>query len=533
MGQPTHAFDLAKLPGAKLVARFAREGERVATLDGVERPLTPRVGVVAGADGPLALAGIMGGASSEVSDTTRVVALEAAYWEPLVVRRAAKALAMHTEASHRFERGADPEAPPLALARLAHLLEKIGAGTCRPGLVDRVAAPRPRRKTVLRPGRLDQLLGVAVPLATTRRILTGLGFELAGADAELAVTVPSWRGDVAREVDLVEEVARHNGLDKIPATVPPARGVEGLRPHQRRERALRELLVGAGLSEVVSYALVSETGARPVSGGTVALVNPLSEDQAVLRRSVAVPGLLNALGVNLRQGRRDVRLFEIGHVFFPDRPLPVEEKRVAFLLHGALDEADWSEHKRRPADFFDGKGLVEAIGRRLGVALALEREGAPAFLHPGQSAVIVAGMRRLGWLGVLHPETAERLELREACVVAEIGMEALLAEPPASRRFEALPRFPAVTRDLSLIADDTRSAESLEREIRAAAGPALQSVSVVDRYAGSPVPSGKVSLTLTLRYQHEARTLTGDEVQKSVDQVVAALQASGVTIRGE
>jgi len=257
----------------------------------------------------------------------------------------------------------------------------------------------------------------------------------------------------------------------------------------------------------------------------------------VLRRSVAVPGLLNALGVNLRQGRRDVRLFEIGHVFFPDRPLPIEEKRVAFLLHGALDEAEWSDaalgRKRRPADFFDGKGLVEAIGRRLGAPLALEREGAPAFLHPGQSAVIVAGTRRVGWLGVLHPETAERLELRDACVLAEIGMEALLAEAPASRRFEALPRFPAVTRDLSLIAEDTRSAESLEREIRAAAGPALQSVSVVDRYAGSPVPSGKVSLTLTLRYQHEARTLTGDEVQKSVDQVIAALQASGATIRGE
>jgi phenylalanyl-tRNA synthetase beta chain len=540
MGQPTHAFDLAKVPGARLVVRFARAGEKLTTLDGVERTLTPRIGVVAGGEGALALAGIMGGASSEVGEATKAVALEAAYWDPLIIRRGAKALGMHTEASHRFERGSDPEAPSTATARLAHLLQKIGAGTVRRGLIDRVASARPRRKTALRPARLNQLLGTEVPLATTKRILTGLGFELAGADAEMTATVPSWRGDVARDVDLVEEVGRHHGLDRIPTTLPAARSVEGLRPHQVRERALRDLLVGCGLSEVISYAFVSAGGSAPVAGTAVALVNPLSEDQAVMRRSLVVPGLLSALAANLRQGRRDVGVFEIGSVFFPERPLPIEEKRVAMLLHGATRESHWSE-KPRGADFFDAKGLVEAIGRRLGVAPELEREGVPAHLHPGQSASVTVDGKRVGAIGVLHPDVARQWELREAPVVLELALDPLLSIARPAVRFEPLARFPAVTRDLSVLWNEDRPAQSLEREVRAAAGPLLQGVSVVDRYTGHPaqpgkastVPSGKVSLTIALRYQHPTRTLTGEEVQQSVDQVVAALHASGATVRGE
>ena len=531
MGQPTHAFDLGKVAGARLVVRYAKEGEALKTLDGVDRKLTPRTGVVGGAEGPLALAGIMGGASSEVSDATRVVALEAAYWDPLIVRRAAKALAMHTEASHRFERGADPEGPVIATARLAHLLQKIGAGTVRPGLIDRVAAARPPRKTVLRLARLDQLLGIEVPPASTKRILNGLGFGVNG-EKELTVTVPTWRSDVAREVDLVEEVARHHGLHKIPPTLPPARSVEGLRPHQVRERAVRELLVGAGFSEVISYAFLSEAATAPVAGGTLALVNPLSEDQAVLRRSLAVPGLLNVLAVNLRHGRRDVRVFEIGSAFFPEQPLPVEQKRLAFLLHGAVGEPHWSE-KRRAADLYDAKGMVEAIGRRLNVPVTFEREGAPAYLHPGQSATVVSHGKVIGSIGVLHPDQAEKWGLREPAVLAELQLDDLLAATPKAARLEPLPRFPAVTRDLSVECEESRAAASLEKEIRAAGGPHLRSVEVADRYTGEKVARGKMSLTLTLRYQHPERTLTGEEVQQSIDQVVAALRGSGAEIRGE
>jgi phenylalanyl-tRNA synthetase beta chain len=536
MGQPTHAFDLAKVPGGRLSVRYAREGETLKTLDGVDRKLTARTGVVCGAEGPLALAGIMGGASSEVGDSTRVVALEAAYWDPLIVRRAAKALGMHTEASHRFERGADPEGPVIATARLAHLLLKIGAGSVRPGLIDRMAAARPPRHAVLRPARLDQLLGIEVPPAATKRILTGLGFGVAG-DHELSVTVPTWRSDVSREVDVVEEVARHHGLHKIPPTLPPARSVEGLRPHQIRERALRELLVGAGLSEVISYAFISEASTAAVSGGTMALVNPLSEDQAVLRRSLAVPGLLNVLAVNLRHGRRGVRVFEIGSAFFPEQPLPVEPKRLAFLLHGAAGDSHW-EPKRRPkergtVDFYDAKGIVEAIGRRLGVEVAFEREGVPPYLHPGQSAAVSSGGRSIGYVGALHPEQAEKWGLREPAVLAELTLDGILAAHPKAARLEGLPRFPAVTRDLSVECEADRAAASIQKEIRAAAGSSLVSVDVADLYTGDNIAKGKMSLTLTLRYQHPERTLTGEEVQQSVDRVVAALHGSGAKVRGE
>ena len=259
MGQPSHAFDLARVPGGQLVVRWSREGERLTTLDGVERTLPARVGVIAGQGGEpaLALAGIMGGASSEIGDETRVVALEAAWWEPLAVRRAARALGMHTEASHRFERGADIGAGPGAIARLAHLLAKIGAGTVRPGLVERKGQDRPARMVRLRPARVSALLGVEVPRLQQMRILESLGFIVSGSGPEAAVHVPTWRLDVSREADLAEEVGRHFGLHRVPAALPPATRPGRLRRSQRRERRIREVLTGVGLTEVINYAFVA------------------------------------------------------------------------------------------------------------------------------------------------------------------------------------------------------------------------------------------------------------------------------------
>ncbi len=249
MGQPTHAFDLGKIPKGALHVRWARAGERVTTLDGVDRSLDARVpiGVVAGPEAPLALAGIMGGASSEVSDATRVVALEAAYWEPRAIRRGSRALGMHTEASHRFERGADPEGPPLALARLAHLLEQTGAGTSRPGLIERHPAPRPRSRIVLRSARLDAVLGTSVPAPRAQQILAGLGFSVGPwASGQAEVEAPTWRGDVSREVDLVEEIGRHHGLGHIEASLPPSADPQGLTDNQKRSRLVRARALRSG-----------------------------------------------------------------------------------------------------------------------------------------------------------------------------------------------------------------------------------------------------------------------------------------------
>jgi phenylalanyl-tRNA synthetase beta chain len=532
LGQPSHAFDLDRVPEGRLIVRWAREGDRLTTLDGVERTLSGRVGVVGGTEGPLGLAGIMGGASSEVSDQTRVVALEAAWWDPLSIRRASKALGLHTEASHRFERGADPEAPPAATARIAHLLGKIGAGTARPGLLDRHPAPRPRRTTVFRLERAAAMLGTNVPEGRAREILIGLGFGVKEQAGGWSVEVPSWRGDVSREADVVEEVGRHLGIDRIPSTVPPSRGAEGLRPAQATARAVREALVGAGLTEVINYAFVSDADAGTHAPPRLRLANPLSEEQAALRSSLVMPGLVGTLRANLRQGRRDLRVFEVGRVFGPTPRGPAEEARVGLLLAGA-GAAHWSASPP-PADFFDGKGVVELLAQRLGIGpFSFAADGAPAFLHPGKSAVLLLGGRPRGYVGVLHPDVAETWELRDDAVVAELELDVLTAVTPPPVRFRPLPRAPAVARDLSVVADESVPAAEIEARVREAAGALLKDVAIVKRYMGPPIPPGKASLTLSLVYQDPGRTLTGEEVQASVDHIVAALRAAGLEIRGE
>jgi phenylalanyl-tRNA synthetase beta chain len=532
MGHPSHAFDLARIPGGKLVVRWAREGERLTTLDGVERVLGPRHGVVAGPESALALAGIMGGASSEVSDATRTVALEAAYWDPLSIRRGAKALGMHTEASHRFERGADPQGTATATARIAHLLARIGAGSARPGLIDRHPGKRPPRQVALRPSRTDAVLGTQVPPVRGRQILEGLGFEPVGEAGESTTfTVPPWRSDVSREIDLVEEVGRHHGLDKIPFTVPPARGAEGLRPHQARERRLRELLVGAGLTEVVTHAFVSDALAAG-SPPRVPVANPLSEDQGVLRSSLLVPGLLTTLRTNLRQGRRDVALFETGRVFLPREGAPAEEPRLGILLAGQLG-GHWSA-RARAVDFYDIKALLELVAERLRLpSFALATDDPPSLLHPGKAARIANGSAFAGWLGALHPDVLRAWDVRGEVYVAELPLEPVLEAPAVPVRYRGLAKAPAVLRDLSVTCDRSLSAAALETRVRAAAGGLLRSLRIVDRYEGPPVPAGKVGLTLALAFQDPERTLTGEEVQAAVDRVVGELRAAGAEIRGE
>jgi len=534
MGQPTHAFDLAKIPGAELRVRWAHEGERLMTLDGVERGLTTRCGVV-GSSGPgLALAGVMGGAASEVSMDTRVVALEAAYWTSLAVRRAAKDAGIATEASHRFERGADPEAPPVALARIAHLLAKIGAGSVRPGLIDVRPVTRVAKVIALRPVRMRALLGAQVATGQAKTVLAGLGFSVAAeSDAELRVEVPSWRGDVVREVDVIEEVGRHFGLDKIPATLPPAREVEGLRVWQSRDRALRDYLVGAGFAEVVGYAFVDAARAATIPGELVALANPLAEDQAVLRRSLVVPGLLAALTTNLRHGRRDVAVFETGRVFHPGSPLPREERRLGILLAGQGRSAHWSE-RGRPADLFDLTGAVQGLAARLGAHVELRRP-TPAellpHLHPGRTTLALLGEETLGSLGCLHPDLAAQWDLRQDVFVAEISIETLLLQGRPALRYRPLDRFPAVLRDLSIVCDVGWDARGIGVRIREAAGELLQSAGVVDRYVGAPVPENRVSLTFALRFQSSERTLTSAEVEAALGRVVGALRSAGAEIR--
>jgi phenylalanyl-tRNA synthetase beta chain len=528
MGHPTHAFDLARIPSGRLTVRWAREVEELQTLDGIDRKLTSGIGVVAGPDGALALAGIMGGASSEVSEDTRIIALEAAYWDPLTIRRGARALGMHTEASHRFERGADPEGPPAATARIAHLVEKLGVGSTRPGLIDVVPKPLSRRTVGFRAGRASAILGTEVPPERCEEILAGLGFDLEKrAAGEWTATVPTWRGDVGREADVVEEVGRHIGLDRIPSTIPASLGVGHLGAGQVEERVVRDLLVGAGLDETITYAFVEGAGEPDVV--PVRLSNPLTDQQSVLRTSLVAPGLLDALEANVRQGRRDVALFELGRVFLPGKPLPIEERRLAILLAGAARPAHWSENARE-VDVFDLKGLLELVFEGMGLGeVELDPEGPrPELLHPRQSGAIVLDGTPVGWMGVLRPGVRQG---RETVVVAEISLDPVIAGAARVARFEALPRFPAIERDLSVIVGAAATARDVVGTVRRAAGDLLRRVEVKDRYDRPPVPAGKVSLMLSLRYQHPERTLTSDEVQASVEAVIRELRGAGVDIR--
>ncbi|HVO09950.1 MAG TPA: phenylalanine--tRNA ligase subunit beta [Vicinamibacteria bacterium] len=535
MGQPSHAFDLARIPGAQLVVRWSREGEPLTTLDGVERQLPARVGVIAGRGGQpaLALAGVMGGASSEIGDETRTVVLEAAWWDPLSVRRGARAMAVHTEASHRFERGADVDAGPQALARLAHLLERIGGGTVRPGVVERLGRRRPAKTLRLRPEKVDALLGTAVAPSQQVRSLRALGFGVEEKGGEATVTAPSWRLDVTGEADLAEEVGRLHGVDRVPSAIPPATRPGFLRRSQRRERHLREALTGIGLTEVINYAFVAGAEMEVPAEERVRLANPLTEEQDTLRTSLVMPGLVSTLRKNLRLGCRDLAVFELGRVFRPGPGAPREERRLAVLLAGQTQPHHWSA-RPRTFDLFDVKGLAELVFWRLG----LEPPGvdtAPPLphLHPTRSFGLRRGNEAVGYAGALHPDVHARCELKDETVVLELSVDGVLEEAPRVVRFTSLDRFPPVERDLSILCGEEVPAAQLDARVRAAAGPRLRSVSLLDRYGGSQVPAGKVSLTVRLRFQDPERTLTGEEVQAAVDAVVRDLCAAGLEIRGE
>jgi phenylalanyl-tRNA synthetase beta chain len=347
------------------------------------------------------------------------------------------------------------------------------------------------------------------------------------------VFAPSWRLDVSREADLAEEVGRHFGLQRIPAALPPADRPGRLRLSQRRERRIRDVLTGVGLVEVVNYAFAA--GAQmPGEEERRRLANPLTEEQDTLRTSLVVPGLLSTLRTNLRLGRRDVAVFELGRVFTGSSGPPREERRLAVLLSGSTNPHHWSM-KPRPFDLFDLKGVVELLFARLGEPVPeLDRESAPPpFLHPGRAVSLRRGPAVLGYAGAVHPDVRVAWELKDEAVVLEIGVDGLLETPPPVARFTALDRFPAVQRDLSILCDEATPAAEIDARVRAAGGERLRSVSLLDRYTGNQVSPGRVSLTVSLRFQDPERTLTSEEVQDAVDGVVRELRAAGFEIRGE
>lgn len=527
LGQPMHAFDYRRLEGAQIRVRTAAPGESLTTLDGQQRRLAPEMLVIADAQRPVAIAGVMGGAESEVGDGTTVIVLESAYFNPISVRRTSRALGLKTEASMRFERGLDPRLPVTAMERACALLEAVGAGRARGTVVDRYPARIEPRTVKLRREKIAGLLGVPVPDADVKRILESLGFTLrpsTPAADRWEVSVPTRRIDVSREVDLIEEIARHYGFDKLPSTFPAlTTAPPPLDPRIGRARHLRHVMTAEGFSEATTFGFTATAAAAPFvpDGELVPIANPLSENFAVLRSSV-LPGLLDAVAHNRRREQRDVRLFEIGARFSRSAG---ERRSLACAWTGAAVPEHWSGGAR-DVDFFDMKGIVERIGDglRLEVMTEIDREN---WLVPGRCAALVCRGTRVGVVGQLAPAVAlaHGLPANDPVYVAEIDLDTADSLAPKEEiRVESLPRYPSVTRDISILVDDTLAAEAVRATIRGAAPPSLVQVREFDRYQGKGIPEGKISLSLRLTFRASDRTLTDAEVQSAMDAVLAALR---------
>jgi phenylalanyl-tRNA synthetase beta chain len=527
LGQPMHAFDVERLAGRRLVIRRARPGEQLQTLDDVTRPLDPETLVIADAERPSAIGGVMGGRDSEIGATTRTIALESAYFQPASIRRTSKRLALKTEASTRFERGADVNAPPLGIARAAALFAQIGAGQLIGTLIDCYPSPRRPSEIFLRQARIARVLGQAVPDADVPRILEPLGFEVkrsSAIDAGWTITVPTFRVDVAREVDLIEEVGRHHGFERLPVTF-PALTAPQVPPDERiaRDRLIRHVLTASGFSESLTFAFIERGAAQPFAdAGTMpaAIANPLSEKFAVLRPSL-LAGLVDSCAHNRRRGRKDVRLFETGSRFTSTG----EGRAAALAWSGAADGAHWSIASRA-VDFFDVKGVIETVLEAFGVTAAEFVPVDVPYLVRGRAAEGRMNGATLAVVGQLAPEVAGARGFPESeeLYVAEIDTERLgPANIGDALRAASLPRFPSIVRDVSVLVDEALPAAAVRGTIRAVAPPTLASIVEFDRYQGKGIPEGRVSLSLRLTFQDPERTLTDDEAQAATERIVDAL----------
>ncbi len=579
LGKPTHAFDADQIARddagrAALAVRLARAGERLETLDHVDRALTPETLLIADAHGPLAIAGVMGGAASEVSATTREVVIESAIFDPVSVRRTAFRTALRSEASLRFEKGQEARLARVGADRVAQLVAAWSGGVVAPGEVDTAPDEPALRHVGFRPGRVNRLLGTAFTAEDQARLLARVGIATEPAprgtvvavaagsqplavpamdDALLAV-IPTWRRDLDVEADVAEEVARVGGYDAVPTKTPDTSMPSYLPNPLERRDAIRRALVGAGLFEVVTSALVPAQqagnlgwpssaadgvpGAKAAAGRPVAVTNPLSERHAVLRSGL-VASLLDVLALNERHGRRDVAVFEIGKGYAagPDGAA-LEWWRLGLLVAGDATPAAWNR-SARPADLDDAKGLVELVATTDGSAEPVfEPWTAGSPLHPGRAAQARAAaadgsVGLAGLVGELHPDVLAAWDLRaERVYVAELAVAGLDAGRRVAVRVRPLGRYPGVERDLAVVVEEATPAGAVAATLRGAGGPNLREVRLFDVYRGAPLAPGEKSLAWRVTFRHDERTLADEEVEAAVQALLdAAAVAHGARLR--
>jgi phenylalanyl-tRNA synthetase beta chain len=539
LGNPLHVYDADQIPGKTLTARLARDGETITTLDDKDRVLTSDMLVIADADGPSGIAGVMGGAASEIKNETTRVVLEAACFERGGIQRTSKALGLRTDGSNRWEKGVSPHLAPHASMRAAELIVSW-SGAQMLGDPQDVVAALPEAQTVeLRKQRPAEILGMQVEAAEVERILDGLGYSPKAGGESWACEVPYWRWlDATREIDLVEEVGRVYGLGRVPAElprIPP--GVGGLSREQQLRRRIEDHLTGAGLREVVTVSLVDpelHAAYGMAAADPMVLRNPLSADLSELRVSL-IPSLVEVLRHNVSVGEQDVQVFEIGRVYRAggEDGLAIEAARLGLVLAGSLGGHSWTG-AGTVCDFSTGAGVLEALCGQLGIQAERVQLTDDPLLHPGRAASIVVDGVQLGVVGELHPRLSAAFELSGPITVAELDLARLADAVPAVSSFAGLSAFPPVRQDIAVVVSIDVDAAALVATARAAGGDLLQNVHVFDVFADDErVGEGRASVALRLVFQAEDRTLTDDEAGSAREQIIRALaDAHGAELRG-
>jgi phenylalanyl-tRNA synthetase beta chain len=554
MGHPTHAFDLDTLQGGKIVVRRARSGETLKTLDGVERKLHPDDLVIADANRPVALAGVMGGFDTMITERTRNILIESAWFDPVSIRLTAKRHGMHTDASHRFERGADWGATPLACARVAQLIIASGGGTLEGAQIDAIARNLDRPPIAVSRSQVRRILGQDIGETEIGRILRRLGFgvtagrasiavhsfpplgsggtgaAIAEEAADFAVTIPTWRLDVEREIDVIEEIARIYGYNRFPNTLPAYVGSVVETADAAKDAASRSILLALGYNEAISLTFISYAEAKSFSSAQpVEIANPLSQESAVMRTSM-VPGMLHMLEYNLNRGTDTVRLFEAGKVYELLGSSASERKQIAIGATGLV--APPSVHQpSRSYSFFDLKGDVESVLGEFQYKSVYFDAHAASYYHPGRSARAVIDGGTVAQFGQLHPAAAAERKLRQDVFLAEIYLDRLYRHGLRHPAYRRLSRFPAVDRDFSFIFDDAVTFERIRSAVESLRIAELRSFLPLEIFRGGAIPAGRYSVLLSAEFQSDERTLRDDEVGVWAEQIIKALQALGGTLR--
>jgi phenylalanyl-tRNA synthetase beta chain len=540
IGKPTHVFDADLLVGGQIVVRMARAGETLKTLDGVERKLTTEDLVVCDAKNPVGLAGVMGGYDTMITEKTRNIVIESAWWDPGIVRKMSRRHALHTDASHRFERGADFESTVLSCDLVAKMILESGGGELVGDVVDVVSKRMDQAPVILHVSEVRRILGDALDAGLIYRLLKRLGFELipeGQGDAQFRVQIPSWRLDVEREIDVIEEVARLHGYDKFPNTLPAYRGAVVELPHAKIDATLRQRSLALGYNEALSLTFISHTDAGRFSAGThvLELENPLSEEASVMRTSL-VPGMLDMLAWNLNRDVEDARLFEIGGLYEMLNGERVEPRRAclgatldavrgALPARGALDVSKGEQ--AAAAEALRGfKGDVENLLAAFAGQARYEL-GAAGYYHPGRSARALMNSVVVAEFGQIHPEVVHEKKLRQDVFLAEIDLEQLYGVGLRTVKFAPLGRYPAVERDFSFVFGDDVAFEQMQQSVNGTGVPELCELRPVEIFRGGSIAAGKYSILLRVKFQSQERTLREDEVAQWSGKIVDALTRLG------